>query len=64
MLLDRVDADVAVSADVGVKNTSKEPNFWRIERVRERDLEVEVEYASFVRTPHWACNRGLPMVIR
>ena len=64
VLLNRVDSDVAVSADVRVENSRQEPNLRRIERVGERDLQVEVEYPALVWASRGSCDWGLPVVVR
>ena len=56
MLLNGINANVSVSADVGVKYSSQEPDLWWIERVGEWNLEVEVEDATFVGTAYGSCD--------
>ena len=64
MLLDGVDADVAVSADVRVEDPGQESNLRRVEGVGERDLEVEVKNSALVGAADRACDGGLPVVVR
>lgn len=64
MLLDGVDADVAVSADVRVEDPGQESNLRRVEGVGERDLEVEVKNSALVGAADRARDGGLPVVVR
>ena len=51
MLLNRINADIPVSADVRVEDSCQKPDLRRVKRVRERDLQVEVEDATLIGLP-------------
>lgn len=53
MLLDRVDANVAMTGHVWVENPGEKPDLGGIEGVGERDFEVEEKHSSFIGT---SCN--------
>ena len=64
VLLDGVDADVAVSADVRVEDPGQEPDFRGVKGIRERDFQVEVKNSALVGAAHRPRYRGLPVVVR
>ena len=58
-----VHADVAVRADVRVEYFCQEGHERRSEGVPNWELDVEVEDAPFVGTPHGSGDGGMPMGI-
>ena len=56
VLLNGINANVSMSADVWVKNSCQEPDFRWIEGVGEWNLKVEVEDATFIGTSHRSCD--------
>ncbi len=63
MLLNRIDANVPMSAYIRMEDSSQEPDLRRVKRVGEGDLQVEVEDATLIGTAYWSRDRGLPVVI-
>ena len=52
MLLDRINTNVPVSADVRVEDSRQEPDLRRVKRVREGDLQIKVEYSTLIGAAH------------